>query len=81
MAEIPKMRTLPEAIKELKKIDPETAFTLRALRRMVNNNEIPVTHIGTAVLINFNTLLEYLGGGNSSATSSAERGKIHRISG
>ena len=79
MADIPKMRTLPEAIKELKKIDPETAFTLRALRRAVNNGEIPVTHVGTAVLINFNTLLEYLNGGNNAA-SSGEYGKIRRIS-
>lgn len=79
MSEIPKMRTLPEAIKELKKVDPETAFTLRALRRAVNNNELPVTHVGAAVLINFNTLLEYLGGGNN-ATSSFECGKIRRIS-
>ena len=78
MADIPKMRTLPEAIKELKKIDPETAFTLRALRRMVNNGEIPVTHVGTAKLINFNSLLDFLSGGNSAA-SSEEHGKIRRI--
>lgn len=79
MSEIPKMRTLPEAIKELKKIDPETAFTLRALRTAVNNGEIPVTYVGTARLINFNMLLEYLYNGNSSAASSAEYGKIRRV--
>lgn len=79
MSEVPKMRTLPEAIKELQKIDPETSFTLRALRRAVNNGEIPVTHVGSGVLINFNMLLEYLYNGNSSAASSAEYGKIRRI--
>ena len=80
MSEVPKMRTLPEAIKELKKIDPETAFTLRALRRAVNNGEIPVTYVGSAVLINFNMLLNFLYNGNSAAASSAEVGKIRRIS-
>ena len=79
MSEIPKMRTLPEAIKELQKIDPETAFTLRALRRAVNNNEIPVTNVGTTRLINLNMLLDYLYNGNSSASSSADVGKIRRI--
>ena len=80
MSEVPKMRTLPEAIKELQKIDPETSFTLTALRRAVNNGEIPVTLAGTTRLVNFNILLEYLYNGNSSAASSAEYGKIRRIS-
>ena len=40
MTDRPRMRTAPQAIAELKKIDPDTAFTLRALRRMMNNGEI-----------------------------------------
>ena len=39
---LPRMRTVPEAMAEIKKADPETALTLRALRRMVKNGEIPV---------------------------------------
>ena len=57
---IPRMRTLPEALKMLKKLDRSTAITLRALRRMVNNGEIPVVMVGSKRLINFDKLLERL---------------------
>ena len=33
---IPRMRTLPEAVKMLKEMDGSTAVTLRAVRRMAN---------------------------------------------
>jgi len=42
------MRTLPQAISELKQIDPDTAFSLRALRRMVATQEIAVFKVGSA---------------------------------
>lgn len=57
---IPRMRTLPEALKMLKELDNSTAITLRALRRMVNNGEIPVVMVGSKRLINFDKLLERL---------------------
>ena len=57
---IPRMRTLPEALKMLKELDSSTAITLRALRRMVNNGEIPVVMVGSKRLINFDKLLERL---------------------
>ena len=54
------MRTIPKAYAELKKIDPETDFTLRALRRMVKNNEIPCINVANKKLINLDILLEIL---------------------
>lgn len=57
---IPRMGTLPEALKMLKELDRSTAITLRALRRMVNNGEIPVVMVGSKRLINFDKLLERL---------------------
>lgn len=56
----PRMRTIPKAYAELKKIDPETDFTLRALRRMVKNDEIPCINIANKKLINLDILLEIL---------------------
>ena len=47
----PRMRTLPEAIKEIKSLDPDTALTLTALRRMVKNGELPYTAIASKRLI------------------------------
>lgn len=37
-----RMRTLPQAIEEIKAKDPGTCLTLRALRRLVSERSIPV---------------------------------------
>lgn len=77
---IPRMRTAPEAIAELQKIDPNTALTLRALRRMMNTGEIPVVNVNSKRLINLDTLFEYLSKPVSEASaSSSDYGKIRRI--
>lgn len=54
------MRTVPQAYKMLVDIDPETAITLRAIRRMVTDGELPSIHVGNKVLINFDLLLQKL---------------------
>ena len=78
--DLPKMRTAPEAIAMLKELDPDTAFTLRALRRMMKNGEIPVVNIASQRLIDFNVLLEYLHNGTpSTGDKMLEYGKIRRI--
>lgn len=59
---LPRMRTAPEAIREIKELDPNSAFTLRALRRMMSEGTIPVVNINSKRLINLDTLLDYLGG-------------------
>ncbi len=76
---IPRMRTAPEAIAELKKVDPETAFTLRALRRMMNTGEIPVVKVESKRLVNLDTLFEYLGATVANPTSSEDSGRVRRI--
>lgn len=60
MTEIPRMRTLPEAVKEIKQMDEKSALTLSALRRMVNNGDIPCVSIASKRLICLDTLLERL---------------------
>ena len=57
---IPRMRTLPKAYAEIKALDPNTAFTMRALRRMVNQGELPTVQINSKKLINLDLLLEKL---------------------
>ena len=57
---VPRMRTLPEAVREIKKIDENSALTLTALRRMVNNGEIPYISVASKRLICLDTLLERL---------------------
>lgn len=56
----PRMRTLPEAAAELKRMDNDTAITLTALRRMVKTGELPYISVASKRLINFDRLLELL---------------------
>ena len=62
-----RMRTIPKAYEEIKAIDPNTSLTLRALRRMVSNGEIPVVNIASKRLINLDLLLDKLSCYNSDA--------------
>lgn len=55
-----RLRTLPEAIKEVKRLDPDTALTLTALRRMVKNGEIPYVAVASKRLICLDVLIEKL---------------------
>lgn len=58
----PKMRTVKQAMEELKRLDPCTAMTERALRRMIAENDIPFIAIGRKKLLNFDLLLAKLAG-------------------
>lgn len=68
---LPRMRTIPKAFEEIKKIDPDTCFTLRALRRMVNNNEIPIVKVASKRLINIDVLFNLLFNGQKCYNDSA----------
>ena len=57
---VPRLRTLPKAYAEIKKMDPDTAFTMRALRRMVINGELPTVEVASKKLINLDLLLDKL---------------------
>ena len=57
-----RMRTLDEAYKELKQLDPHTALSKYALRQMALSGTIPTIRCGRKRLINFDGLLAYLNG-------------------
>lgn len=77
---LPKMRTAPEAIREIKEIDPRSGLTLTGLRRMMKTGEIPVTYVNTRRLVNLDLLIEHLYRDNTELASSAEYGKIRKLS-
>lgn len=52
----PRMRGIKQTITELQEIDPNTALTEKALRRLVITGIIPSVRIGRKYLINFDTL-------------------------
>lgn len=60
MSNVPRMRTLPEAVREIKNSDKNTALTVTALRRMVDRGEIPCIKVASKRLICLDTLLEML---------------------
>lgn len=63
-----RMRTIPKAYEELKKIDKDTDISIRMLRRMCQCGEIPTYCIGNKKLINVDLLIEKLSCYNGDAT-------------
>lgn len=59
-ASVPRMRTIPEAVRLLHQMDADCAVTVRAVRRFVDDGKLPVTHVGSKRLINFDALLRLL---------------------
>ncbi len=57
---IPRMRSCPEIICELKEIDPQTALTVSALRRLIKEGKLKSIKVGNRNLVNFDQLLDYL---------------------
>ena len=56
----PRIRTIPKAFEEIKKLDSNTSFTMAALRNMCQSGEIPTFKIGNKTLLNFDMLLDTL---------------------
>ena len=57
---LPRMRTIPKAIDEIHVLDPDSAFTIFALRRLIKRGDVPVVKTGNKQLVNLDALLEYL---------------------
>ena len=60
----PKMRTINQAIKEIKENDKDSALTERALRRLIKENKIVPIYVGNRALIDMDKLYAYLSGEN-----------------
>ncbi|MCL1857978.1 MAG: helix-turn-helix domain-containing protein [Oscillospiraceae bacterium] len=72
-----RMRTITEAIQEVKKADPQTAFTQTALRRMIKTGELPSFRAGSKYLVNLDILFDYLN--NPTSTQPAQTIKTNGI--
>ena len=57
---LPRMRTLPEAAKELLREDPKTCLTLPVIRRMAKEGTIPCVYSGKRALVDMSELKGYL---------------------
>ena len=59
---MPQMRLFIDALNQIKREDPKTALTLNGLKRLVRTGEVASVKIGRKTLVNYDALLEYLGG-------------------
>lgn len=57
---IPRMRTVHEAAQELKAIDEHSSVTEYHIRQLALSGILPRVQAGRKLLINFDTLIEYL---------------------
>ena len=57
-----RLRTLTETYNHIKDMDPDTAITPNALRRMTVSGNIPCVKVGKKYLIDLDVLFEYLKG-------------------
>lgn len=55
-----RMRTIPKALIELKKNDPDTSITYSFLKKICEEEKIPCIKEGNRFILNFDTLLDYL---------------------
>lgn len=71
---MPRMRTIDQCAAWLLEIDPETALTKTALRRLVISGQLPSINIGTKYLIDLDTLESYLRGTDRTAAPAQPQG-------
>lgn len=57
---IPRMRTAPKIVAEIKALDPGTEVTEHYVRQLVRDGAVPVVWAGSKALINLDDVLELL---------------------
>lgn len=62
MSNTPRMRTIKQAISEIRANDNANAFTESALRRAIAAGQIPHLRAGNKILVNLDTVERYLSG-------------------
>lgn len=60
---IPRMRTAPKIVAEIKALDPGTEVTEYYVRQLVRTGAVPVVRAGNKALINLNDVLDLLRAG------------------
>lgn len=79
----PRMRTISEAVSEIRAQDPQTAVTAYRVRQLILTGSLPSVRAGNKYLIDLDILLDYLKNPQSDRfkqiTSENEAGKIRRI--
>ena len=62
--QLPRMRTLDQCFREIKKIDENTAISKYYIRRLVLSGAVPCKMCGAKRLINLDALIEFIANEN-----------------
>lgn len=76
-----RLRTLDEALAEIRAEDPNTAVSRNLIRRLIITNAVPTIHAGKKRLVNLDALLAYLEGNTNPSQTEEETGIVRRITG
>lgn len=80
---VPRMRTISEAVSEIKAADPNTGVTPYRVRQLILSGVLPSVRAGNKYLIDLDVLIEYLKNPQSDRFAQAitenESGHIRRI--
>lgn len=74
-----RMRTIDQLAAYVRELDPDTALTKTALRRLVIAGEIPSRKIGQKYLVSVEAVTEYLTGAPTMEVLPPQVGKIRPV--
>ncbi len=74
---LPKMRTAPGVLAEIKAQDPDTEVSLHMVRRIINSGRVPVVNAGNRKLVSVDAVIAYLEAGEEQQVDGA--GKIRQL--
>ncbi len=57
---LPRMRTVAEAVAELRAVDPQTAVTPYFLRQAIASGRLPAVRAGRKILVNMDIFADFL---------------------
>ena len=77
---LPKLRTLSEAYKCIKEMDPDTAVSANYVRCLAISGKVPRIKCGRKYLIDVDVLLDYLSAESSETTQEKELANTHAAS-
>ena len=57
---LPRMRTIPQTVRELKELDKDTAMNEHCLRKLIADGTLPHVRSGRKIFVCLDTVFEYM---------------------
>lgn len=74
-----RVRTIEQLYSDVKRLDPDTALTKTALRRLVLSGDIPSRRAGQKYLVTMEALEAYMNGGHAEPKPAPGYGEIRPV--